>query len=329
MVHQNLLKNHPVLRSGSLHAIREQLARDYCSHKLYLLGPAPAPRVEFRRAYIKHISFNFLHYGAHVGIEPGAFNTFYMVELPLSGCASISYGGDRVESQQHLGSVLSPIHPVHSSWSADCTRLMVQIPRDRLENYLAALLGVNLRGPLQFQVPLDTSSGSGAMLRRTLIDLVCRIDDDADFNRIPFLPSQYERVVMSALLGLQPHNYSKALAVAGEEQPCHPGFVKRAQTYIDDHFDEDISIEQIAAAARVSPRSLFSGFKRYVGASPLSVLKKRRLDAAHQDLVDGHNAEESVKDIAYRWGFTHLGRFAQLYRQRYGESPSFTLRRSQ
>jgi AraC-like DNA-binding protein len=34
----------------------------------------------------------------------------------------------------------------------------------------------------------------------------------------------------------------------------------------------------------------------------------------------------SVAEVAARWGFSHLGRFAAAYRKRYGESPSHTLR---
>ena len=35
----------------------------------------------------------------------------------------------------------------------------------------------------------------------------------------------------------------------------------------------------------------------------------------------------NVSAIASRWGFFHLGRFAQSYRARYGELPSQTLLR--
>ena len=36
--------------------------------------------------------------------------------------------------------------------------------------------------------------------------------------------------------------------------------------------------------------------------------------------------ELSVSEVATRWGFTHLGRFAGAYRLRYGVPPSQTLR---
>ena len=35
--------------------------------------------------------------------------------------------------------------------------------------------------------------------------------------------------------------------------------------------------------------------------------------------------EMCVTDVAIRWGFEHMGRFAVEYRKRFGESPSQTL----
>jgi transcriptional regulator GlxA family with amidase domain len=33
----------------------------------------------------------------------------------------------------------------------------------------------------------------------------------------------------------------------------------------------------------------------------------------------------SVTEVATRWGFSHLGRFSQIYKEKYGQSPSKTL----
>jgi methylphosphotriester-DNA--protein-cysteine methyltransferase len=46
------------------------------------------------------------------------------------------------------------------------------------------------------------------------------------------------------------------------------------------------------------------------------------LDRARDDLAQ---ANGSVTDIAYHWGFTNPGRFAHAYRNRFGEFPAATL----
>ena len=41
----------------------------------------------------------------------------------------------------------------------------------------------------------------------------------------------------------------------------------------------------------------------------------------------GLSADTTVKEVATRWGFSHLGRFSRDYQRRFGEAPSETLSR--
>jgi TolB-like protein len=86
------------------------------------------------------------------------------------------------------------------------------------------------------------------------------------------------------------------------------------------------SIKELAAACGVAPRTLQKHFRRFVGRTPREVQWALRLERARRDLLLAL-PDASVTDIALRWGFRHLGRFAILYRRRYDESPSATLRR--
>ncbi|MCG6859635.1 MAG: helix-turn-helix domain-containing protein [Salaquimonas sp.] len=52
-----------------------------------------------------------------------------------------------------------------------------------------------------------------------------------------------------------------------------------------------------------------------------------RLQKAHEAICRGGEGQ-SVTQTALACGFTHLGRFSQLYRATYGELPSKTLHRS-
>lgn len=85
------------------------------------------------------------------------------------------------------------------------------------------------------------------------------------------------------------------------------------------------SLGDMARQAGVSGRRLQQGFHEHVGMTPIAYLRRVRLERAHRDLLEGGS---SVADTAYRWGFNNLGRFARAYRERFGEAPSETLRRS-
>ena len=63
-------------------------------------------------------------------------------------------------------------------------------------------------------------------------------------------------------------------------------------------------------------------FQTHVGMSPRQYIERVRLARAHTDLAA--NIDDSVADIAYRWGFGHVPRFAARYRERYGVVPSHT-----
>jgi transcriptional regulator GlxA family with amidase domain len=83
---------------------------------------------------------------------------------------------------------------------------------------------------------------------------------------------------------------------------------------------------ELAAIAGVGVRVLQESFKQHVGVSPMTYLRRLRLDGVHTELSEADPWQVSVSEVAVRWGFTHLGRFAGAYRARFGVAPSQTLR---
>jgi AraC-like DNA-binding protein len=63
-------------------------------------------------------------------------------------------------------------------------------------------------------------------------------------------------------------------------------------------------------------------------ARPHQYLRLRRLHLARRALASADATVGTVTQIANEYGFAELGRFAVLYRQLFGESPSVTLRRA-
>jgi AraC-like DNA-binding protein len=104
--------------------------------------------------------------------------------------------------------------------------------------------------------------------------------------------------------------------------------LRRAIRFVHDHADEDLEVADIAAGAELSERGLQDLFRRRLAVTPMRYLREVRLDRVHLELTSRRGGVVTVRDIARRWRFAHLGRFAASYRQRFGESPHQTLRRS-
>src|SRR6266446_6840655 len=116
-------------------------------------------------------------------------------------------------------------------------------------------------------------------------------------------------------------------ALPRAEKPVAPRDVKRAIDYMQAKLGSPIGIADIAEASGIAGRTLFKHFQDFHGISPMQYLRSTRFEKVREALRRAE-PEESVTEIAMSWGFSHMGRFSVQYRQRFGERPSETLRRS-
>jgi AraC-like DNA-binding protein len=132
-------------------------------------------------------------------------------------------------------------------------------------------------------------------------------------------------LVNSAVLACFPNSTLDAESYSYSEDT--PGPLRRALAFINEHAADPITLNEIAGAARLSPRGLQTAFRRHLDTTPLAYLRSIRMERAHRDLQSADPGDDiSVAALAARWGFTHLGRFAIDYRRRFGCYPSQTLR---
>jgi len=105
-----------------------------------------------------------------------------------------------------------------------------------------------------------------------------------------------------------------------------PAALCSAVAFIDAYAADPIGLTEIAAAAQLSPRALQAAFRRHLDTTPLGHLRSVRLARAHADLLAARRGDgKTVTEIANRWGFSQLSRFARDYKARYGQSPRETL----
>ena len=290
-------------------------------HNLHVHGSKQQVNARMHHMAFGGVSLNRLKYGAEVEIEPGPLDDFYLIQMPLTGHALITSGNQHIGSDTDIASVLSPSDSTVMRWSADCDQLMVRIDRMLVDRAIGALSGRLEPETVRFQL---------AFRWRECVPWRCLVQYLNECASHPLDATQYrlmvghiEQLVVSTLVGTQPHDMREAkVARCAAVLPRH---VKRVQEFLHANATEPITADQMAIVAGVSLRSLYAGFKQYCGVSPMQYLRVLRLEGARNALLNEPAC--NIASIAMRWGFGHLGRFSIEYKQRFGESPSQTVRR--
>lgn len=296
----------------------------FCPHGLELARGHSLDAVQ-NVAHLGGVRLSFLSYGGAVRITPGRLETFYLVQTPLAGQAAITAGSQSAVSTPARASVLSPDDPVSMRWSAESPQLDVCFERRSLERQLEALLRRPLREPLRFKLELDLATEAGRRWLRLLGLVREELELHGMLLRQPLAATQLEELLMTTLLLAQPSNYSEQLRT--EPPPLSPRPFRRVLDHIHAHLDEPLLVADLAQVAGVSVRSLEQSFRRQLGITPTAYIRDLRLQRAHADLVAAEPGDGvSVGEIALARGFTHLGRFSELYRRTFGVPPSQTLR---
>jgi AraC-like DNA-binding protein len=100
--------------------------------------------------------------------------------------------------------------------------------------------------------------------------------------------------------------------------------VRQVEEYLDTEGTGLIHISRICGQLHVSRRTLHRAFHEALGIGPIAFLRYRRLCSAHTAIRSDFQAGGTIADMAIQHGFLNVGRFAQYYRQLFGEYPSDT-----
>lgn len=88
--------------------------------------------------------------------------------------------------------------------------------------------------------------------------------------------------------------------------------------YMDLHFKESLTLEQLAAEAHINKYYLAHAFKREYGISPINYLNSRRIEESKYLLSE---TDLTMSQIARILGFSSPSYFSQVFRKTQGTSP--------
>lgn len=317
------LARHVLFHSTDLDEARERVAQVFCPHLLRTVAEGDRFGARHHHLAGERLTLNYIEYGARTLIAPGELGDFYLLQIPLEGAAEIENGGDRYLSTPTRAAVLNPHLATRMTWAEGTRQVLVQIRRRALQDHLAAELGAASDRPLTFEGPLDVATGRGAALRRLVLWLVEEADAGGDPLGPGLMARQIEGTILSGLL--EAHRHDHRAALDRRRHAPRPRHLRRAESFIEANLDQPIALGDVARAAGTSERCLQLAFRQHRGTTPLGFWRDARLGRAHADLLAAPPGTR-VTDVALRWGFAHFGRFAELYRRRYGLSPRDTLR---
>lgn len=229
---------------------------------------------------------------------------------------------------REVSPTMSCVIPVESELTISFTpgfeQIVLRIDAGAAQAKLASMLGAAPSGPLIFDdaIPLDTPRG--ASLKRAVGYFVSEVGA-GELGKSQVALAELEQSLIAAFILCNQNNYSERLALpvlGASGRQLH-----KVEEFILAHWNEALTIEDIANSISVSARSIFHGFKRRRGQSPMQFVKDVRLKHARQMLSDGAS-DASVTEVAFACGFGNLGHFAKDYFRAFGERPSETVRKA-
>ncbi|HVW69006.1 MAG TPA: AraC family transcriptional regulator [Steroidobacteraceae bacterium] len=325
-VARHLPNRQSVARADSLEEAREVVSRNIYPHRLQV-APITGPSLMCITSALNlgDCALGYVQYGYDVTIQSGIISEYLLVKSTVGGHGRVTCGEQTVITTPRSIIMTSMTERTNVFMTSQCRHLTTRVCREALETRIEEKLGRKLTEPLQFGLEVASDSDFGRGWHQLLAH-ICDLSASApsvlaseDVRR------QYSRTMIEMLVHSAPHNYSTALEES-VTQPV-PWHVRRARDYVHNHIADIRSVADIAASIGITTRTLQSGFRKAFNMTPAEYIRRTRVEALHQALLNAA-AGESVTDLMQAVGIVNFGRYAHYYRQQIGVVPSVTRKRN-
>lgn len=131
----------------------------------------------------------------------------------------------------------------------------------------------------------------------------------------PYLCSLLQHEICFRLL-TSPQGHALHEAIALERHSQH---IARATRWLQENFDQNFKVEDLAAQCNMSASSFYQHFRSITTMSPVQYQKQLRLMEAQLLIRLGH---KSISAVAYRVGYASVSQFSKDYTRHFGINPS-------
>jgi AraC-like DNA-binding protein len=313
------LQRFPVFHTSDCEEFRQALLTRFGASGAEVKDPESL-RARGNLVQLQNISLVYGQSNNGVSVDYAEAERFRLLTT-LIGNGHAAIGKNAVPIDADQSCIVSPGQKFTLVADASHEWFNLRIDPGAFENKLAYLLGARPNGKLEFVPTANRNAPQFRQLWRLIRFFAEQID--ATSEQLPALVlRELEQTILVAFLSANLHTFSHLLdREPGDTLPSH---VRRAEEFIEAHWDQAITIEKLVEATGIGARAIFRAFQQTRGYSPMAFAKMVRLKRA-RELLSAPDAETSVTSVAFVCGFGNLGHFARDYREAFGERPSATL----
>jgi AraC-like DNA-binding protein len=199
----------------------------------------------------------------------------------------------------------------------------VSLPVGEMVSVGEAIAGLDLRPPKDSLI-LTPAPSAMAKLQRLHAAAAELAEKTPEIFANPDAAHGLEQALVEAVVDCLASSEVRENSVA---QGQHAIVMRRFRRVVEESREQALYLPDICKAIGVAGRTLRLCCQEHLGMGPKRYLLLRRMHLVRRVLrLTGPDAT-TVTDVATRYGFWELGRFAGVYQSLFGEAPSVTLRR--
>lgn len=258
------------------------------------------PISDFAKEHLFHMqAFNIFDYGKGSFTRRKDYNS-YLLLYTYEGTATLEYGGRRIVLQPFDGAFIDCREP-HAYTAQTRWKVAVLHFNGPLTEYM--LNEMKKTGSVVFHEPITGHY-------QQMLEELLNIYDSPSLQRDLRAAHRIEGILLHLLIT------NSNIALAKHDVPRS---VQSAMKYMEDHYPQPISLDDLAARTSTSKYHLAKEFKKYTSFSPHDYLIRLRINQARILLK---TSSLPVVKIAHAVGIRDINNFNYLFKSRTGKTPS-------
>jgi AraC-like DNA-binding protein len=301
---------------------RLEVARMLSAHTLDVTGRPDRFHARVACARLEPLSLVEASYGSAVRLRRAPADSYAAILIPVQGRITVRARHSTMTAEPYRTMVVvGEGDDLDSDWEPGARAIILRIESDALDD--AVDLIDHRRGP-RLRVLTGPVSGASGFAIYGAVQLLAQTFARAGASGITTAWRRHlvQHTLLTALLAI-PHTLEGEL---GRPDAIRSAVLRRAVDAIESESSADVTVPGLALLLGVTVRTLELGFRREFDCTPSEFLRAARLRRVHEELQLAERESTTVSSVASKWGFSHHGRFARNYRERYGMSPADTLR---